>query len=454
MFYKKKHIKTSISSAILQPSIVLAGALPAYAGDAAIPQIFKGDVQNNKFEKVGRAQLHFDTFDALQYLSIDDGHVDGRLIAEQHYGRLKSVSDDDLIMYRERPSQVAHRGSCARPLGWEPPSKRVKRKAEEEDGKKDREDKENAKISAQSFPRDCKIKLVADDLFDAEIGDGNHDKTMGYMISAIARANDIFRETDWLDNRDTKEEAKDFGFTISSIEIWNDASDPDKYLNRTDIEDTNNTKFDDECTQSDSRMICRYLKAFAKKVVIEEEWNGMKKKVCLAHLFTHKDFDNGILGLAHIGKKASSDSPTSSSMGICAGKPDKYGAYLNTALTTTLNWEKKILTAEADLVTAHELGHNWGAGHDNDPKEDYNPSDYTCEPGPPNGKYIMYRNAVSGSFLNNKRFSPCSKFDVLSKLLVCGEDSFEMLNEDKCENYKVDPGEQCDAGIRLSSGSK
>ena len=49
-------------------------------------------------------------------------------------------------------------------------------------------------------------------------------------------------------------------------------------------------------------------------------------------------------------------------MGICAGERDKYNAYLNTALTTTLNWDSKILTAEADLVTAHELGHNWGAG--------------------------------------------------------------------------------------------
>ena len=141
-------------------------------------------------------------------------------------------------------------------------------------------------------------------------------------------------------------------------------------------------------------------------------------------------------------------------MGICAGERDKYNAYLNTALTTTLNWDTKILTAEADLVTAHELGHNWGAGHDNDPKEDYNPSEYQCEPGPPNGKYIMYRNAVSGIFQNNKKFSPCSKFDVLSKLLACGRSSFEMLNEDKCGNYKVNTGEQCDSGIGLSNFSK
>jgi disintegrin and metalloproteinase domain-containing protein 17 len=115
-------------------------------------------------------------------------------------------------------------------------------------------------------------------------------------------------------------------------------------------------------------MICRYLKAFAKKVEITHTKSDIRRrggsggpnKVCLAHLFTHKDFPNGILGLAHIGRKkssSSSESSTEESMGICAkGKRDKHGAYLNTALTTSLNWGRKIITAEADLVTAHELG--------------------------------------------------------------------------------------------------
>ena len=40
--------------------------------------------------------------------------------------------------------------------------------------------------------------------------------------------------------------------------------------------------------------------------------------------------------------------------------------YLNTGLTSTLNWGDRILTTEADLVTAHELGHNFGADHDDD----------------------------------------------------------------------------------------
>ena len=43
-----------------------------------------------------------------------------------------------------------------------------------------------------------------------------------------------------------------------------------RFLDRDVIEAANNTNFDEECTQNDARMICRYLKAFAKKVEIEE----------------------------------------------------------------------------------------------------------------------------------------------------------------------------------------
>lgn len=51
---------------------------------------------------------------------------------------------------------------------------------------------------------------------------------------------------------------------------------------------------------------------------------------------------------------------------------------------------------EADLVTTHELGHNFGAEHDPDnvphcaPREDQG------------GKYVMYPIAVSGDHVNNK----------------------------------------------------
>ena len=49
-------------------------------------------------------------------------------------------------------------------------------------------------------------------------------------------------------------------------------------------------------------------------------------------------------------------------------------------MTTTLNWGKPILSTEAELVTVHELGHNWGANHDI----------VDCEPGGPEGNYSKH----------------------------------------------------------------
>lgn len=106
--------------------------------------------------------------------------------------------------------------------------------------------------------------------------------------------------------------------------------------------------------------------------------------------------------------------------------------YLNTGLTSTKNYGKTILTKvrsysqhqllsstvlasffpatatgesltassvfqqEADLVTTHELGHNFGAEHDPDDMPDCAPRE---DQG---GKYVMYPIAVSGDHTNNK----------------------------------------------------
>lgn len=51
---------------------------------------------------------------------------------------------------------------------------------------------------------------------------------------------------------------------------------------------------------------------------------------------------------------------------------------------------------EADLVTTHELGHNFGAEHDPDNIAFCAPND---DQG---GKFVMYPIAVSGDHFNNK----------------------------------------------------
>ena len=45
------------------------------------------------------------------------------------------------------------------------------------------------------------IKIVADELFFMHVGKNSTEKTIGYMISVIDRANDIFKRTNWLQYR-------------------------------------------------------------------------------------------------------------------------------------------------------------------------------------------------------------------------------------------------------------
>lgn len=59
---------------------------------------------------------------------------------------------------------------------------------------------------------------------------------------------------------------------------------------------------------------------------------------------------------------------------------------------------------EADLVTTHELGHNFGAEHDPDNIPFCAPSD---DQG---GKFVMYPIAVSGDHVNNKVPTRCCLF--------------------------------------------
>ncbi|KAL1258236.1 hypothetical protein QQF64_011480 [Cirrhinus molitorella] len=162
--------------------------------------------------------------------------------------------------------------------------------------------------------------------------------------------------------------------------------------------------------------------------------------VCLAHLFTYQDFDDGTLGLAYV-------APSKQGLGGLCPKPyypsqsAKKPSYLNTGLTSTMNYGKTILTKEADLVTTHELGHNFGAEHDPDnialcaPRDDQG------------GKYVMYPIAVSGDHANNKRFSSCSKVSVSKTLNVKAQQCFKERSSKLCGNSRVEHDEECDPGL-------
>lgn len=124
---------------------------------------------------------------------------------------------------------------------------------------------------------------------------------------------------------------------------------------------------------------------------------------------------------------------------------------------------------EADLVTTHELGHNFGAEHDPDDLPDCAPRE---DQG---GKYVMYPIAVSGDHVNNKvpppaaetrspnvllpainssltcaclqLFSNCSKRSILKRLKTKAQSCFRERNINVCGNSRVEQGEECDPGL-------
>uniref|UniRef100_A0A7N8Y578 ADAM metallopeptidase domain 17 n=1 Tax=Mastacembelus armatus TaxID=205130 RepID=A0A7N8Y578_9TELE len=104
-------------------------------------------------------------------------------------------------------------------------------------------------------------------------------------------------------------------------------------------------------------------------------------------------------------------------------------------------WDVKKLLEEADLVTTHELGHNFGAEHDPDnipycaPRDDQG------------GKFVMYPIAVSGDHINNKHFSNCSKISVGKTLRYKAPMCFKERNSKVCGNSRVEDGEECDPGL-------
>ncbi|XP_028857854.1 disintegrin and metalloproteinase domain-containing protein 17 isoform X2 [Denticeps clupeoides] len=267
----------------------------------------------------------------------------------------------------------------------------------------------------------CPLLLVADYRFFREMGRQEESITLNYLIELIDRVDDIYRNTSW-DN-----EFKGYGVQIQQIIInkeptlvpagkahYNMLGSPDKSKDVWDVK--------------------RLLEQFSIDVA------DNASRVCLAHLFTYQDFDEGTLGLAFV-----APSRPGFPGGLCSeeSSPANDGkvVYLNTGLTSTKNYGKTILTKEADLVTTHELGHNFGAVHDPDDVPGCAPSD---EQG---GKYVMYPIAVSGDHTNNKFFSNCSKTAIARRLKSKAPSCFRVRNSNVCGNSRVEKGEECDPGL-------
>ncbi|XP_008306635.1 disintegrin and metalloproteinase domain-containing protein 17a [Cynoglossus semilaevis] len=279
----------------------------------------------------------------------------------------------------------------------------------------------------------CPLLLVADYRFFRHMGRGQESITLNYLIELIDRVDDIYRNTTWDD------EFQGYGVQIHQIIINKEPTQPPDHAGINWVHYNMENRHIIE-KGKDKRMegvwdVKKLLEQFSSDIA------GNASTVCLAHLFTYQDFDEGVLGLAYV-----APSKAQALGGLCP-KPyypsasAKKPSYLNTGLTSTKNYGKTILTKEADLVTTHELGHNFGAEHDPDNIPYCAPTD---DQG---GKFVMYPFAVSGDHVNNKRFSNCSKISVGKTLRFKAPMCFKERNSKVCGNSRVEEGEECDPGL-------
>ncbi|KAF5399077.1 Disintegrin and metalloproteinase [Paragonimus heterotremus] len=172
---------------------------------------------------------------------------------------------------------------------------------------------------------------------------------------------------------------------------------------------------------------------------------------CLAYVFTYRDFSGGTLGLAWVAEPSGSGGVCEKHRLMREGNNNVYKS-LNTGVVTLLNYGSQVALKVSQLTFAHEMGHNFGAKHDDDHKDE----PYGCLPSvdDPRGNYIMFASATSGDKDNNNKFSLCSS-DSIARLLnrVLSDDSNCFLSSDGpfCGNQLTEEGEQCDCGFTPNS---
>uniref|UniRef100_A0A914V897 ADAM 17-like protease n=1 Tax=Plectus sambesii TaxID=2011161 RepID=A0A914V897_9BILA len=274
----------------------------------------------------------------------------------------------------------------------------------------------------------CPLKVVADYRFYETIGNRSTAFSARYLINMIDRVNALYTQTDWgVDSHGRR--LINMGFMIREMIIHA----------RPTLTLPGEQHYNMQ--REDSWGVAELLNLFAAK-----EGSG---EFCLVHLFTSQSFSGGVLGLGFIAGPS-----LGSAGGICTAPSYKNSGkiYFNTALSSAKStYGDTVITREADIVTAHEFGHNWGSYHD--------PSTEECSPSyQGGGSYIMHTYSVTGYDKNNKLFSPCSQRMVGAVLSAKSSLCFAPEQDRFCGNGRVENGstieenEQCDVGSLLSEG--
>lgn len=261
----------------------------------------------------------------------------------------------------------------------------------------------------------CTLHVVADYLFYKHIGNGDYQTTINYILALINRVNQIYLPIVWETGDDVPEKITNIGFTVKNITIHQEytiiSSDEIHYN-----------------MQSSKIWGAReFLDNFSRY--------SPPQHYCLAHLLTHRQFDSPVLGLAFVA------SPRFGTIGgICSPTQPRGDALFkfNTGISTSkgINGES-LITRQADLVMAHELGHNLGAEHDSN---DCRPSSFS------GGAYLMNPFAVLGFERNNRELSKCSVIAIGRVIKKKASTCFIGVLDHVCGNGIVEENEECDGG--------
>ncbi|KAL2082000.1 hypothetical protein ACEWY4_021818 [Coilia grayii] len=374
-------------------------------------------------EEHSRVQAHIDDNDFSAHILTHDAEYN----IEPLWRFTVAPVDDRLLVYRSADIRNISRLASSKVCGYVnarssellPAGLQLSHSTEDED--EEEHIRETRQVHDHSV-NTCPLLLVADHRFFKHMGRGEESTTLNYLIELIDRVDDIYRNTSW------DEEFKGYGVQIQQIIINKDPTPVAPGEFHFNMEGS-------PVRGKDVWDVKKLLEQFSRDIA------DNASQVCLAHLFTYQDFDEGTLGLAYV-----APSKQGFPGGVCSEKctpsaTDQKAIYLNTGLTSTKNYGKTILTKATDLVTTHELGHNFGAVHDPDDVP------YCAPRDDQGGKYVMYPIAVSGDHSNNKLFSNCSKISILKRLRTKAPSCFRVRNSSVCGNSRVEDGEECDPGL-------
>lgn len=268
-----------------------------------------------------------------------------------------------------------------------------------------------------SVQNTCIMHLLADKHFLAQNG-GDATTTANVLVSHLTDVNNIYRFTNF------DGVAASIKLAIGKLTVF------DRVENGNQVSSTGE--------------VSPFITTTSAQAYLDSISSISHAGYCLAHGFTHQDFDNGILGLAYVGVIC--QNPT----GNC-NEGNGGSCSRNTGITTSLNYDTSSYI-RTTLVIAHELGHNFGMSHDDSCSSWCATQDASaCSGGSVTsgngGNYIMWPSAVDGSEDNNDLFSGCSRASAGARILSDATCFIDLSDGGFCGNGVVEEGEECDCQV-------